>query len=602
MICRNFNHDRHPFSGRLRIFALFLCVFLLLPAGLLGCSASDASGEISARGTDGAAFEEFCDKLFVSEISANTINLHFTLSDPESYGITDAPVTLGSVSRTASKENNAKLENLLTVLDSFDEASLNARQRLSLEILTDYFQTELSASDFYLYNEFLNPSSGIQAQLPILYEEYRFYSEEDVKNYLELLPLTKTYFEQIAAFEKEKAKAGLFMSDEICDSVIEQCASFEENPETHYLILSFNNKVDSVPGLSDEQRAAYKEQNAAIVQDSVFPAYDALAEALTELKGSGKNDKGLCYFADGRDYYEYLVYYNTGCSDEIKDIQTMIGNRRLRDLTEAAALIAEEPDLWETCDSVSLDGKDAVTTLNYLKTQMQKQFPAAPDAEFTVSYIDECMEDYLAPAFYITAPIDNYDSNSIYINAQTDSTTMRYFTTLAHEGFPGHLYQTIMSYESGLSPVRTLLNYPGYVEGWATYVEMLSYQYAGLAENAACLLALNQSALLSLYASTDIGIHYDGWSLSDTIKFWSDYGISDVDAVSEIYTYIISEPANYLKYYVGYLEFLNLKDTAKEKYGSNYSDVAFHQALLDIGPAPFDLIEKYLDMYYKPED
>lgn len=602
MICRNFNHDRHLFSGRLRLFTLFLCVFLLLPAGLLGCAASDASGEISVRGTDSAAFEEFCDKLFVSEISANTINLHFTLSDPESYGITDAPVTLGNVSRTASKENNAKLENLLTVLDSFDEASLNTSQRLSLEVLTDYFQTELSASDFYLYNEFLSPSSGIQAQLPILYEEYRFYSEEDVKNYLELLPLTKTYFEQIAAFEKEKADAGLFMSNEICDSVIEQCASFGENPETHYLILSFNNKVDSVPGLSDEQRAAYKEQNAAIVQDSVFPAYDALAEALTDLKGSGKNDKGLCYFADGRDYYEYLMYYNTGCSDEIGHIQTMIGNRRLRDLTEAAALIAEEPDLWETCDSVSLDGKDAVTTLNYLKTQMQKQFPAAPDAEFTVSYIDECMEDYLAPAFYITAPIDNYDSNSIYINAQTDSTTMRYFTTLAHEGFPGHLYQTIMSYESGLSPVRTLLNYPGYVEGWATYVEMLSYQYAGLAENAASLLALNQSALLSLYASTDIGIHYDGWSLSDTIKFWSDYGISDTDAVSEIYTYIISEPANYLKYYVGYLEFLNLKDTAKEKYGSNYSDVAFHQALLDIGPAPFDLIEKYLDMYYKPED
>ena len=602
MICRNFNHDRHLFSGRARLFALFVCIFLLLPAVLLGCAASDASGEISVQGTDSAAFEEFCDKLFASEISANTINLHFTLSDPESYGITDAPVTLGSVSRTASKENDAKLENMLTVLDSFDEASLNTSQRLSLEVLTDYFQTELSASDFYLYNEFLNPSSGIQAQLPILYEEYRFYSEEDVKNYLELLPLTKTYFEQIAAFEKEKAKAGLFMSDEICDSVIEQCVSFGENPETHYLILSFNNKVDSVPGLSDEQRAAYKAQNAAVVQDSVFPAYDALAEALTELKGSGKNDKGLCYFADGRDYYEYLVYYNTGCSDEIGHIQTMIGNQRLRDLTEAAALIAEEPDLWETCDSVSLDETDAVTTLNYLKTQMRKQFPEAPEAEFTVSYIDECMEDYLAPAFYITAPIDNYDSNSIYINAQTDSTTMRYFTTLAHEGFPGHLYQTIMSYESGLSPVRSLLNYPGYVEGWATYVEMLSYQYAGLAENAASLLALNQSALLSLYASTDIGIHYDGWSLSDTIKFWSDYGISDVDAVSEIYTYIISEPANYLKYYVGYLEFLNLKDTAKEKYGSNYSDIAFHQALLDIGPAPFDLIEKYLDMYYKPED
>ena len=107
------------------------------------------------------------------------------------------------------------------------------------------------------------------------------------------------------------------------------------------------------------------------------------------------------------------------------------------------------------------------------------------------------MEDYLAPAYYITAPIDDYNANSIYINAKTDASTMRYFTTLAHEGFPGHLYQTIISYQSGLPAIRSILNYPGYVEGWATYVEMMSYHYAGLREDAATLLALNQSALLA---------------------------------------------------------------------------------------------------------
>lgn len=207
----------------------------------------------------------------------------------------------------------------------------------------------------------------------------------------------------------------------------------------------------------------------------------------------------------------------------------------------------------------------------------------------------------MAPAFYITSPIDNYEKNSIFINAATDATTMRYFTTLAHEGFPGHLYQTVMSYEAGLSPVRSILNFPGYVEGWATYVEMISYHYAELEENMAELMSLNQSALLSLYATTDLGIHYDGWSFSDTVSFWSEYGISDTDALREVYELIVEEPSHYLKYYVGYVEFLELKKMAQETYGNHYSDIAFHQAILDIGPAPFAIVEKYLDSYYMAE-
>ena len=336
-----------------------------------------------------------------------------------------------------------------------------------------------------------------------------------------------------------------------------------------------------------------------IVKEVIFPAYTSLASSLTSLLGSGKNEKGLCYLKHGRDYYEYLVYENTGCADSIADIQTMIGQKRLSDLSEAAALTDSNPSLWKDAQKASLSYAEPASVLEHLKEQMQADFPKAPDVSYTVSPIEECMEDYLAPAYYITAPIDDYNANSIYINAKTDASTMRYFTTLAHEGFPGHLYQTIMSYQSGLPAIRSILNYPGYVEGWATYVEMMSYHYAGLREDAATLLALNQSALLSLYASTDIGIHYDGWSLADTIKFWNDYGISDPDTIAEIYRYIISEPANYLRYYVGYLQFLELKDYAKEIFGSDYNEISFHQAVLSIGPAPFQIVKDYLKDFYQ---
>ena len=610
----------HKFPRLSRISTLFLILLVVFPTVFSdGCAFSrhapdqsarissgyepDQADSVSSESTDNDnhrtdsssanAFDEFLLQLFRSEAAQNTINLHFSLSSPESYGITEVPISLGSISSQASNENRAALENTTAALKRFD------REKLSYDILSDYLSMEQKGTDFSLYNEYLNPSSGIQAQLPVLYEEYRFYNEDDIKTYLKLLPLTGSYFEQIIDFEKEKSSAGLFMSDAVCKEVIEQCSRFADDGDDHYLILTFNKKVDDFKDLSDEQKTAYKKQNEKIVKEMIFPAYTSLASSLSSLLGSGKNEKGLCYLKRGRDYYKYLVYENTGCADSIADIETMIGQKRLSDLSEAAALTASNPDLWTDAQKLSLSSADPTSVLELLKERMQSDFPKAPDVSYSVSYIEECMEDYLAPAYYITAPIDDYNANSIYINAKTDATTMRYFTTLAHEGFPGHLYQTIMSYQSGLPAIRSILNYPGYVEGWATYVEMMSYHYAGLPDDTATLLALNQSALLSLYASTDIGIHHDGWSLSDTIKFWNDYGISDPDTIAEIYRYIISEPANYLRYYVGYLQFLELKDYAKEIFGSDYNEISFHQAVLSIGPAPFQIVKDYLKDFYQ---
>lgn len=606
----NRNHDffispKKRYTGsqrRSRLYALFFTFSLTIAAltASAGCTfPANAKNAVSSPIESAATFDSFLDEFFRSEVTGNTINLHFTLSDPESYGITESPITLGNISQEAISDSFAKTENILSLLKKYDYEDLSVKQQLTYDILSDYLHTQLRTADLSLYEEILKPSTGIQAQLPVLYEEYKFYTKDDVENYLALIALTGDYFEQLVDFEQKKAAAGLFMSDFACDNIISQCEDFIANTEEHYLIVTFNNKVEQLADLSAEEREAYKSKNETLVKENVLPAYRTLATALTGLLGKGINNKGLCYFDAGKEYYEYLVYYNTGCSLKLPDIQAMIDAKRASDLNASAALVAANSGLWEKCSKVSLTTRDSVATLNILQDEMLRQFPSAPDTSFTVSYIDQCMEDYMAPAFYITAPIDNYENNSIFINAATDTTTMRYFTTLAHEGFPGHLYQTVMSYEAGLSPARSILNFPGYVEGWATYVEMLSYQYAGLEENVASLLSMNQSALLSLYASTDLGIHYDGWSFDDTVAFWSGYGISDEASLRHVYELIVAEPAHYLKYYVGYLEFLNLQETAKEAYGSNYSDVAFHQALLDIGPAPFTIVEKYLDEYYK---
>ena len=251
-------------------------------------------------------------------------------------------------------------------------------------------------------------------------------------------------------------------------------------------------------------------------------------------------------------------------------------------------LLANSPNLLKAGEQ-ALAAEEPEAILEHLLDAMQKDFFPAANSSYEVNYIHESLEGTLAPAFYLTAPIDDISHNVIYLNKSSNYSGIQLFTTLAHEGFPGHLYQTTGTYQAGLAPVRALFSYPGYTEGWATYVEMLSYGYAGLDEAAAKMMMHNQSALLSLYASIDMGIHYDGWLLADVVSFLKGYGITDLDVVKNIYELIVEEPSHYLKYYIGYLEFLDLKDFAKSRFGTDYSNRAFHQAVIRIGPAPFSI-------------
>ena len=579
-----------------------MCVVLAVSlfAGCAHFESIEYSQEISEENPETIeAFDQFINDIFETEVTENTINLHFTISDPEKYGITDYPVTLGDLSIDAMADSNARLENYLSGLNSFSYTELTLNQQLTYDILENYFKLQLDMADMYLYDELLRPSTGVQAQLPILYEEYSFNSKKDVEDYLKLLALTDEYFDQIISFEKEKADAGLFMSDFACQNIIDQCNAFIADSDNHYLIETFNTRIDKLTGLTQSEKDHYRLQNEKMLREHIFPAYENLAAALTDLLGSGTNENGLCYFPEGKQYYEYLLAYNTGASESVKTLENMISNERVKVLQESSDLTTENPELWELASEATLTPTDSATTLNHLKEVMLDDFPAPPETSYTVSYIDDCVADYLAPAFYVIAPIDDYSHNSIYINETTDTTNISYFTTLAHEGFPGHLYQTVMTYESGIEPVRSILNYSGFVEGWATYVEFQSYHYAGLDNDVATILELNQDATLSLYASTDIGIHYEGWTLEDTKKFWNNYGITNDDAIESIFELIVEEPTHYLKYYIGFLKFEELKKETSLKNIKDYNDKSFHQAVLSIGPAPFDIVDKYLPAYYE---
>lgn len=570
-----------------RSTALLLALSLMiLPAA--ACKSGKKAEETQER------FDAFTNEVFVSDITENIMNLHWTLAFPENYGIEDYEISFGSFSKEYEEESFRELRDMLKELKEFDYEQLTEDQKLIYDIMLTYGEDNLKTEKFRLYYDYLSPTNGVQSYLPTLLAEYKFYKKQDVADYLDTLRLFPEYFKDLMAFEQEQADNGFFMPDFEADKVIDQCLQFMEDPENHYLIDSFNLRLEETDFLTEEEKESYRAENEDLVRNTLIPAYGYLSDELAGLKGSSENDAGLCYFKDGREFYELLVRDSTGSDKSVKEFEDLIMTNLQNDLENIWNLSLEDDD-FDRMMECPVDLSDPYTVLNLLKEGIAGDFPASGELPFKVSYVPASMEEYMNPAYYILPPVDYLENNAIYINNKHSSDDIEQFVTLAHEGFPGHLYQTTYFYGKNPSAIRKLFGFSGYSEGWGTYAEIYAYRLAGLDDKMVQLNELNKTYTLALYCLTDIGINYEGWTFEDTVEF---LGV-DEDTCREIYEIMVEEPALYLAYYGGYLEFTKLREKAEETLGEKFNLKDFHTFLLDIGPAQFEIIEDRMDEWMK---
>ncbi len=582
-----------------RLLSLLLTLTLIV--SLSGCGMIPGFGNhVPTAEEEQQRFDEYTDEVFLSEVQLNIINLHFTLAHPEEYGIEDYEVTLGSFSEEDDKESYDLIRGYIQELEGFDYDLLTPEQQLSYDIFMMYSKDALKREDFRLYNNYLSPTTGMQSYIPTLLAEYTFYSEKDVTDYLEILELLPSYFEDLMAFEKEQSEAGFFMPDFEVDKVVEQCEQFMADPENHYLIDSFNLRIDETDFLEDATKEDYKAQNVLLMQKSVIPAFDYLVTELKKLKGTGLNDRGLEAFENGQKFYELLVRDSTGSDKSVEEIQQLIIDRYYSALEEILNLTMEDEDVFERMDDCPIDLSDPYTVLNHLNTEITTDFPTPADLPFEVNYVPESMEEYTNPAYYILPPIDDLQNNIIYINRGNLTGGTEDFVTLAHEGFPGHLYQTTYFYGKNPSKIRKLFSFSGYSEGWGTYAEMYAYSLSQMDDAAIRLNELNKIYTFSIYCLADIGINYDGWSYEETIDFFNSMGLEE-EVGREIFQAMVEDPALYLAYYLGYLEFMELRAEAESTLGEAFNLKDFHTFLLDIGPAQFEIIAQRMQMWIEEQ-
>lgn len=606
------------FNRLFRKYSVFLLVVFMLVSSLAGCRSvkdgktyeslspgnektqtSDASNESgSGQPSVSDEFENFTTSLFCEEITENTLNLHYALEDPASFGISDYPLTLGEYSQNYFQETAERADELLTQLKEFDYDELTYNQKLTYDILENTLKLSRESRDFPYYEEALQPSIGIQSELPTLFAEYTFNTERDITDYLALLKDVNRYFTDIIAYEQEKSDAGLFMSDYCADMVIKDCESFISQTDDNFLITTFEERLDEIEWLDEGKKKAFILENRKLVTGDVISAYQMLIDGLRKLKGTGVNEGGICNYDNGKDYYKYVLQQSVGTDRPVKELENMTIDRITADFRAMQELMKNNPRLNTASGDFEFSLTDPLEIIQDLQEKMLEDFPKLEtDINLQIKYVSKSMEDSLSPAFYLTPPIDNPVDNVIYINGgSSDSSDL--YSTLAHEGYPGHLYQTVYTASCSNSPIRYLCSTAGYSEGWATYVENLAYSYdTGIDTDLASLMQHNNSLSLGLYALLDFYINYEGQTPDEIADFLKNYGITDTEAITEVYYYIVSQPCNYLKYYIGYLEILDLKTDAQEALGDSFNLKKFHTFFLEMGDSPFYLIREYMESW-----
>ena len=217
------------------ISILFSSIFFLN-----GCEATFLEEKKSSKEAENERFASFTEKLFCKEVAASQISLHYTLKEPEAYGIDKADTAYGTI-QTDSTQIKTAAENIQQALYAFSYEKLNVKNKITYDLLKQYLRSLREKADYLYYEEPLNTVNGVQTQIPIVLSEYQFYDRDKVstqeeKQEIALKAFTSDYF---LGSVNAMSEDGVFIN---IDGNANRVAAYAYGPK-HVLLIVGMNKV-----------------------------------------------------------------------------------------------------------------------------------------------------------------------------------------------------------------------------------------------------------------------------------------------------------------------------------------------------------------------
>lgn len=545
-------------------------------------------------------FDEYTASIFKTLVN-DEMSLNFLFEDRTTFGLDYVEPSLPTPS-TSSEFGRLLINLYFGSMSYYNYDELNDDEQITYLLVKDLlenYNAKKPGMD-YLASDYLGSYLGYQAQLPLLLAEYHFWTLKDIENYFAYMDLVEETFKAYVDFEIEKANNGFGMPDFVIDKVIAQCETFLSDLDNHFLIQIFPSKIENLVFLTEDQKAALIQTNEEKVKESLAKGYEYIKENLGQVRGLATNNLGLAHYELGKDYYTLLFKDETGYDIPIEEAIAYIDQIISDRIARIIELYRINPNIGEEADELKLMESTPEGYLAFFREKLAGHFPILPySPEIEVKYISPVMEDFFSPAAYMISPIDSMAKESIYLNnkkvIQYETTDKNYlYTTLAHEGFPGHLYQNIYFKGQETNPIRKVLKSSGYVEGWATYAQMYSYQFIdGVDPLLLEFLKLNDELNGAINCRIEMGINYEGWDFQALKDYLIEFNPNIKDEnVQKALEQLIEVPTNPQIYYFTYFKLADLYEEIKTALGTAFAPVTFHQAILDCGPLPLRYVEE----------
>ena len=552
---------------------------------------------------DNQEFEKFLDDIFIKLVSESYLYMHNSVENYKALNIEKPKVEWGELEYSIESDSEEYIEQLVE-LRKFDYDSLSYKEQYDYDLF-EYSLLETIASAFYeRYDLLFSKGTDILSGIIVTLDEFTFYDEESINDYLELLKDVDKYLNDALVYTKAQADNGLYLSDSSIDYNLDFIDSYVSKVDDNSLILSFNSKLDSIDFINEETKAKYKEDSTNTVKSEVIPAFNKVKDELKKYIGKGSNeDLALCNIDPN--YAELTFMLNTSSNKSINEIYQITCDA-LDDLIANFNTAAYDEDAVNEYYKISESkkygafGLEDKETLDYLREHLSVKFPELKEAEYTVSRLDSSSASDNTVAYYVSPPLDNLSLNVIRTNPNAMGYDIVYdYVVLAHEGFPGHLYQNIYFQMTNPNRFRATQSFIGYTEGYASYVELEALDFAGLKnKHTADIYRYFYMAEYLIDSIVDMGVNYYGWSMDDLKQYLKDEDLNE-EAATSLYEMAIDRPGVLDRYGVGYAMIHDLKQNAQKELGDAFNEIDFNRLLIEHGELPFCIVKESIDSYIK---
>ena len=537
---------------------------------------------------DNAEFDAYLDTIFDELVSDNYLYMHFNVADYKAMGIEKPEVGFGHLVYGLDEEEFNKTEKQLEDLLAFDYDKLSLRQQYDYDLLHYSLLETLCGLEYSKYNLIFSSSSQFSDGIVTNLMEFAMYDEESEKDFLVVLKDVPNYINEAIEYSKQQSNDGLYHSDDMLDEEISYIDTLiSSNGKSIY---EHYKEYDIYPEVKE------------LVENEVIPAFVTLKDYLKTLYGKTTSDKlTLCKIDEGYAEYTYLI--NSSSNRDITDIYNDLVELYFDWIYNFIGIYQDDENVLDkyaeyikTNEVLNLSSEDM---LEYLRNNSSERYEYLEDANYVVSSLDTLGNTTLG--YYVSPPIDNLNQNVIRVNAKIDSDyydQMSVFEVMAHEGFPGHLYQNIYFQQTNPHKVRATQSFVGYTEGYADLaaydaLEMLDIpnEYKGIARIDS--ITFNSHIL---YSIIDLGVNYFGWNVK-TLAKKLDNLMLDSSMAQDLYDTVVAMPGVFVRYGVGFVSHINLRKKAMDKLGDKFDFVAYDRVIIENGPLPFAILEGVVEDY-----